>query len=197
MTAVCRGCMELGKALSRCEGNAPSREAEESSTDAAGAADGLVVMVKLLLGVVGVERRAGRCVTRGLTNQEWEESVSGPRSEAASKPFELSKVEVWAAWERVRGDRGAAGVDAVELSGFENRLGDNLYRVWNRVASGLYFPPPVRSVEIPKPDGGVKGLGHRRSLTGWRRRWPRSGWRPRASRCFMTIVRVPARTVSA
>ena len=77
----------------------------------------------------------------------------------SSKPFDISKSEVWEAWLQVKANRGAAGVDGVELDEFEDRLQDNLYRVWNRMASGSYFPPPVRAVDIPKPDGGVRTLG--------------------------------------
>jgi group II intron reverse transcriptase/maturase len=76
-----------------------------------------------------------------------------------AKPFDISKQEVWQAWEQVRANQGAAGVDGVEVAGFEDRLRDNLYKVWNRMASGSYFPPPVRSVDIAKPDGGVRTLG--------------------------------------
>lgn len=76
-----------------------------------------------------------------------------------AKPFDVSKVEVWEAWLRVKANRGAAGVDAVELSEFADRLQDNLYKVWNRMSSGSYHPGAVRSVEIPKPDGGIRTLG--------------------------------------
>lgn len=77
----------------------------------------------------------------------------------SSKPFDISKSEVWEAWVQVKANRGAAGVDGVELDEFEDRLQDNLYRVWNRMASGSYFPPPVRAVDILKPGGGVRTLG--------------------------------------
>lgn len=85
--------------------------------------------------------------------------MSGSRSQVGSKPFDISKIEVWWAWEQVRANQGAAGVDEVELEEFEDRLQDNLYKVWNRMSSGSYFPDPVRSVEIPKPGGGVRVLG--------------------------------------
>ncbi|MCH7233100.1 reverse transcriptase domain-containing protein, partial [Glycomyces sp. L485] len=86
--------------------------------------------------------------------------MSGSQSEVKqSKLFDVSKSEVWMAWEQVLSNKGAAGVDAVELSEFADRLQDNLYRVWNRMASGSYHPAPVRQVEIPKPDGGVRVLG--------------------------------------
>jgi RNA-directed DNA polymerase len=70
------------------------------------------------------------------------------------KPFEISKAEVWQAWEKVRANKGAPGVDGCSIEDFEADLKNNLYKVWNRMSSGSYFPPPVRAVEIPKPHGG-------------------------------------------
>jgi RNA-directed DNA polymerase len=70
-----------------------------------------------------------------------------------AKPFVIAKGRVAFAWEQVRSNRGAAGVDGVELAEFEADLEGNLYRIWNRMSSGSYFPPPVRGVDIPK-DGG-------------------------------------------
>jgi RNA-directed DNA polymerase len=70
------------------------------------------------------------------------------------KPFEISKWAVQEAFEKVRANNGAAGVDGVSIEAFEADLGNNLYKVWNRMSSGSYFPPPVRAVEIPKPHGG-------------------------------------------
>ena len=76
------------------------------------------------------------------------------------KSFEISKWEVWEAWEKVKVNRGAPGVDGCSVEEFESDLKNNLYRVWNRMSSGSYFPPPVRAVEIPKPHGdGVRTLG--------------------------------------
>jgi RNA-directed DNA polymerase len=73
---------------------------------------------------------------------------------SAGKPFEISKREVWEAYRRVKANRGAPGVDEVTLGEFETDLKNNLYRIWNRMSSGSYFPPPVKAVEIPKPQGG-------------------------------------------
>lgn len=70
------------------------------------------------------------------------------------KPFEISKWAVQEAWEKVKANKGAPGVDEVSIEAFESDLQNNLYRVWNRMSSGSYFPPPVRAVEIPKPHGG-------------------------------------------
>jgi group II intron reverse transcriptase/maturase len=67
---------------------------------------------------------------------------------------------VWEAWRRVKANKGAPGVDGQGLEGFEADLRNNLYKIWNRMSSGSYFPPPVKAVEIPKPHGdGVRVLG--------------------------------------
>ncbi len=76
-----------------------------------------------------------------------------------TKPFEISKHAVWEAYRRVKANKGAAGVDEQSMSGFEEHLKDNLYKIWNRMSSGSYFPPPVRVVEIPKKNGGKRILG--------------------------------------
>jgi group II intron reverse transcriptase/maturase len=82
-------------------------------------------------------------------------SRSGPED----KSFNISKQLVWEAYRRVKANRGAPGVDEQSLAGFEADLKNNLYKIWNRLSSGTYFPPPVRAVEIPKPQGGVRVLG--------------------------------------
>jgi group II intron reverse transcriptase/maturase len=71
-----------------------------------------------------------------------------------AKPFCISKWEVWEAYKRVKANQGAAGVDEQWIADFERNLKRNLYRIWNRMSSGSYFPPPVQAVEIPKPHGG-------------------------------------------
>ncbi|WP_199806863.1 MULTISPECIES: group II intron reverse transcriptase/maturase [unclassified Streptomyces] len=79
---------------------------------------------------------------------------------SGSKSFEISKHVVWEAYLRVKANRGAAGVDGESIEQFEADLKGNLYKLWNRLSSGSYFPPPVRMVEIPKPGGrGVRVLG--------------------------------------
>jgi RNA-directed DNA polymerase len=70
------------------------------------------------------------------------------------KPFEISKWEVWEAFQEVRRNKGAPGVDGQSIAEFEADLKNNLYKIWNRMSSGTYFPPPVRAVEIPKQHGG-------------------------------------------
>ena len=77
-----------------------------------------------------------------------------------AKPFKIPKREVWEAYKRVRANQGAAGVDGQSIAEFEADLENNLYKLWNRLSSGSYFPPPVRRVDIPKRDGGgVRPLG--------------------------------------
>jgi RNA-directed DNA polymerase len=76
-----------------------------------------------------------------------------------AKPFDISKKVVWEAYQRVKANQGAAGVDSESLEEFESKLKDNLYKIWNRMSSGTYFPPPVRAVAIPKKDGGERMLG--------------------------------------
>ena len=76
-----------------------------------------------------------------------------------AKPFEISKKVVWEAWKRVKANHGATGVDEESIADFEKDLKDNLYKIWNRMSSGCYFPPAVRTVGIPKKDGRVRLLG--------------------------------------
>jgi len=77
-----------------------------------------------------------------------------------AKSFEISKQLVWEAYQRVKANRGSAGIDNVSIKEFEEHLKDNLYRIWNRMSSGCYFPPPVKLVEIPKSGGvGTRPLG--------------------------------------
>ena len=75
------------------------------------------------------------------------------------KPFSISKHLVWEAYQRVKANKGAPGVDGCSIEDFETDLMNNLYRIWNRMSSGSYFPPPVKAVEIPKSHGGVRVLG--------------------------------------
>jgi len=80
--------------------------------------------------------------------------VSGPKS------FEISRYMVYEAYRRVKANKGAAGVDGQSIEQFEQDLKGNLYKLWNRMSSGCYFPPPVRMAELPKPGGkGVRVLG--------------------------------------
>jgi RNA-directed DNA polymerase len=95
-----------------------------------------------------------RCLGIGadqLGNED--EAVTSP------KPYDISKRRVLEAYRRVKANRGAAGIDGESLAMFEADLSRNLYKLWNRMSSGSYFPPPVRQVQIPKKQGGVRILG--------------------------------------
>jgi RNA-directed DNA polymerase len=76
-----------------------------------------------------------------------------------TKSCAVPKALVWHAFQRVKANGGSAGVDQQSIAKFEENLGSNLYKLWNRMASGSYFPPPVKAVPIPKKSGGVRILG--------------------------------------
>lgn len=76
-----------------------------------------------------------------------------------TKSYKISKHIVWEAYKKVKANKGAAGVDNINIEKFEENIKDNLYKLWNRLSSGSYFPPPVRAVEIPKKNGGTRLLG--------------------------------------
>jgi RNA-directed DNA polymerase len=77
----------------------------------------------------------------------------------ATKPFTIPKRLVYDAWKAVKVNAGSAGVDKETIDDFEADLTNNLYRLWNRMSSGSYFPPPVKAVAIPKKNGGERILG--------------------------------------
>lgn len=77
----------------------------------------------------------------------------------ATKPYNISKQQVMEAFKAVKANAGAAGVDEQSIEEFERDLKGNLYKVWNRMSSGSYFPPPVKAVAIPKKNGGERILG--------------------------------------
>lgn len=76
-----------------------------------------------------------------------------------TKSFKISKAVVLEAYKKVKANKGAAGIDGQSLAEFEKDLKNNLYKIWNRMSSGTYFPPAVKAVEIPKKSGGVRVLG--------------------------------------
>ena len=76
-----------------------------------------------------------------------------------TKAFNISKQLVMQAYKFVKANAGAAGVDQQSLDDFDRNLKDNLYKIWNRMSSGCYFPPPVKAVPIPKKSGGERILG--------------------------------------
>lgn len=124
-------------------------------------ADRPVVAGKPLLAGVVVEPRG-----RLIRNDESINQGFGPGRKRGSMPkpegksFAIPKQLVWEAWRQVKANKGAPGVDGQVLDEFEADLGDNLYKIWDRMSSGTWFPPPVRAVEIPKPHGGgVRMLG--------------------------------------
>ena len=78
---------------------------------------------------------------------------------ASTKPYRIAKRTVWKAYQLVKANQGAAGVDEETIAIFEQNLSGNLYKLWNRMSSGSYFPPPVKQVEIPKAKGGTRKLG--------------------------------------
>lgn len=77
----------------------------------------------------------------------------------STKSFSIAKQAVWEAYQRVKAKHGAAGIDGESITEFEEQLQDNLYKLWNRLASGSYFPPPVKVVAIAKKEGGQRLLG--------------------------------------
>jgi group II intron reverse transcriptase/maturase len=76
-----------------------------------------------------------------------------------TKSFDISRQVIWAAYKKVKANKGAAGVDGESIAQFDQNLKRNLYKVWNRMASGSYLPPPVKQIEIPKKSGGTRKLG--------------------------------------
>ena len=109
-------------------------------------ADRLVVAAKLLLDAVGVEPRGQ--VIRGCVCSINRTVGSGGvwmnELKSSGKSFDISKWEVHDAWEKVKANKGAAGVDGCCIEDFEKDLKNNLYKVWNRMSSGSYFPPYLR-----------------------------------------------------
>ena len=84
--------------------------------------------------------------------------VDGRNSRVETKPFNIPKRIVFEAFKRVKANKGGYGVDAQSLTDFETDLGNTLYKLWNRMSSGSYHPPPVMRVEIEKPDGVISPL---------------------------------------
>lgn len=76
-----------------------------------------------------------------------------------TKPYDISKHVVWEAYKKVKANKGSAGIDDESMEQFEENLKDNLYKLWNRMSSGCYFPPRVKAVEIPKKGKGTRTLG--------------------------------------
>src|ERR1051325_6268877 len=106
---------------------------------------------------IGESRRSEGGVCSEATSVGPTRKGRSPKDE--TKPFCISRWEVWEAYIRVKSNQGAAGLDGQTIEDFERDLKKNLYRIWNRMSSGSYFPPPVRTVKIPKANGGERKLG--------------------------------------
>lgn len=76
-----------------------------------------------------------------------------------TKPYRITKRAVLTAYERVKANKGTYGIDEQSIEDFENNLNNNLYKIWNRMSSGSYFPKPIKAVSIPKKNGGTRVLG--------------------------------------
>ena len=100
------------------------------------------------------ERRDGVVQSSSVANPS-----AGMSGRTSTKPYVIAKRAVWDAYQQVKANRGAAGIDEETIAMFEQNLSRNLYKLWNRMSSGSYFPPPVKQVEIPKATGGTRKLG--------------------------------------
>ena len=83
-----------------------------------------------------------------------------------AKPFKVGKRLVYEGWKEVKSNKGSAGIDGIGVEEYERKLHNNLYKLWNRMSSGSYFPKPVKLVEIPKSNGGKRPLGIPRGQGG-------------------------------
>lgn len=104
-----------------------------------------------------MERRKSTETTRNTGQQQGIAKLEEPARQV--KPFHIDKWEVWEAWEQVKANGGSGGVDGKTIADFEQDLKGNLYKIWNRMSSGSYFPPPVKRVDIPKSPGVTRPLG--------------------------------------
>src|SRR5215211_2471442 len=78
---------------------------------------------------------------------------------SGTKPFSISKHSVYEAYLKVKSNRGSGGVDGISLNEFDKDNKNHLYKLWNKMSSGSYMPPPVKLMEIPKKGGGLRPLG--------------------------------------
>ena len=104
--------------------------------------------------VMREERRDGVVQSGRAANPQ-----AGMSGRTSTKSYVIAKRAVWEAYLQVKANRGAAGIDEETIAMFEQNLSRNLYKLWNRMTSGSYFPPPVKQVEIPKAKGGTRKLG--------------------------------------
>src|SRR5688572_9898948 len=103
---------------------------------------------------MGAEQRGWVVHNRHLFNCQVAGGIRMNVQKPKVKPFAISKKLIFEAYEKVKANKGAAGVDKQSIAEFEENLKDNLYMLWNRMSSGCYFPPPIRAVEIPKKGQG-------------------------------------------
>ena len=144
--------MERENLSFRCQGRNPSGQIREDQSTDAEHRDG-AARSRDEGSVMELDPRSCIVQPRLLANRQREELVD------KAKPFNIPKREVWEAFKKVKANQGAAGVDGQSIADFETDLTNNLYKLWNRLSSGSYFPPPVRRVGIPKADGGTRPLG--------------------------------------
>ena len=137
--------MERENLSSRCKGRRPSGKIRKDQSTNAGHRDG-AVRSRDEGAVMALDRRD--CVVQPRP----EPTGNGRSSVDEAKPFDIPKREIWEAFKKVKANQGAAGVDGQSVADFEADLSDNLYKLWNRMSSGSYMPPPVRRIDIPKGD---------------------------------------------
>jgi hypothetical protein len=106
----------------------------------------------------------------------------------ARVPFDIPKREVWEAFQKVKANQGAAGVDGQSIADFEVDLKNNLYKLWNRLSSGSYLPQPVRRVDIPKAAGGTRPLGIPTVADRIAKRLSAGIWSPAWTLCSMRTL---------
>ncbi len=145
--ALVRNCRNLG-----CDAKGAGQEKKIESLSTEAQPRGGPICKSNERSVMDLEQR-GRIVLLTHASTDGEERVM------TTKPFAISKRLVGEAYKRVKANAGAAGVDEQSLEEFDRSLADNLYRIWNRMASGSYFPPPIKAVTIPKKSGGDRTLG--------------------------------------
>jgi len=104
---------------------------------------------------------------------------------------------VWEAYKKVRANQGAAGVDGQSVADFEADLTNNLYKLWNRLSSGSYFPPPVRRVDIPKGDGKMRPLGIPTVADRVAQMVVKRFLEPGGTQVPRRLLRIPARQIGA
>src|ERR1700739_2017575 len=145
-------CTERENLSLRCQGRRPSgANRKDQSTEAEHR--GGAARSRDEGSVMWLDRRGCVVQPKPRTNRRREEPMG------KAKPFDIPKREVWEAFKRVKANQGAAGVDAQSIADFEGDLSNNLYKLWNRLSSGSYFPPPVRRGGDLTEDGGASPVG--------------------------------------